>query len=128
MSYSRWPVYIWSDGNRIHLWVNGDDPDVVKAGCGHLEDPEDYNRTAGIHMPEKMFDELVLCRYAQMARLGLVEKTLRRIKRSSKKPSPFKGNFGSFDLLEFMGEDPRGDFRKRCQAVAAIGPESDPSQ
>jgi hypothetical protein len=108
MSWMRSPIYAWGDGRSVHLWVRED-----TEGFGVM-DPEHYLGFAGgIHMREAEFDALVLLRMAQLIRdTKAMRKALKRAKKH-------RGNFGTWDLMEMLGEDPEGEFRRRMAKIKA---------
>jgi hypothetical protein len=60
MSLRRGDIYVWSDDERVHLWVkNG-------AEAAVLENPESYEFDGGIAMKQASFDEIVVMRLDRM--------------------------------------------------------------
>lgn len=128
MSYMRWPLYAWTSSEcpddepdpldckdptheRMHLWPAAGDPRV-----GVLDMPEAYDREGGVNIRMDLFDELVVCRYAQLLADGLLADTLARVLDPN---SATNGNFGSWDLLTMAGEDPLSKFREAMEEARA---------
>ena len=126
MSYMRYPLYAWSSGEcdddcpddctrpdheRMHLWPSITDDERV----GVLEDPESYERQGGINLRMDLFDDLVVCRFAQLLAEGRLPETVARVRDPS---SPVHGNFGSWEFRELMGEDPAAEFRARAESMS----------
>jgi len=105
VSYMRAPLYAWSSGPTIHLWPRKD-----AESCESSPRPEDLigypDFDGGIAIATPLFDALVLLRMAQIVR---DKKLLRRAVREAAK---HRGNAGTYDLLELLGKDPEGEFRK----------------
>ncbi len=110
MSYMRHPVYAWDDGVFIHLWARNDQKDAQAFHQDHDGYP-DFD--GGIAMKLDVFDVLVLFRYAEL--VG-DRKRLKKVVKLARKEG---GNFGSFDFLEVLGEDPMGEFKRRMDEVTA---------
>lgn len=114
MSYSRWPLYAWSDGYTMHLWVRPDPAE--KRMCVMQAEPEEYDIEGGVNISEVFFDQLALLVVAEMVE---EPKRLRRALRNLRKTkNPFRGNFGSYPLLEAMGEDPVAALKSRLDKEA----------
>lgn len=104
VSYIRWPLYVWESAEQTHIWVPIEEPE----GCGNRPStPQDPRWAARIYMPNDLFDDIVLCHFANMVEEGLVAKAVDRV---SHPDSPFRGNVGSFALLRSLGEDPDGEW------------------
>lgn len=76
MSYMRGAHYLWSDGERIHLWsaegYDGWDHSGWAEGHG-AEEPDPERRIpgpSGVCLPEAVADEYVLMRLAELVREG----------------------------------------------------------
>jgi hypothetical protein len=114
MSYSRWPVYIWGDGYRTHFWARAGE-DAEKAGARPIESwclDEDWS--GGLSLDDRLLDQFVACRFAEIIEEGRLPATLRRIK---SRKGPFRGNFGAYRILEDMGVDPMAEFHARMKGV-----------
>jgi hypothetical protein len=96
MSYMRGDNYIWSDGERLHIWiVDGYDgwDETVWADHGERGDGE-HPRASGVGIAKGVMDEFVMMRLAQMIEDGLVEDAIdRAVVRGS-------GNFGCEGLAK----------------------------
>ena len=81
MSYMRGDNYIWSDGERLHLWVaDGYDgwDQAVWAIDENEERREGRVNASGVGIPEGVMDEFVVMRLAQLIEEGLVEEAIDR--------------------------------------------------
>lgn len=68
MSYTRFPLYAWTDGANVHIWIRaGFDDDGFGA-----EPPQDgcAGVACGIRLPDARFDQLAGERFAERAVLG----------------------------------------------------------
>lgn len=112
MSMMRFPVYVWGDGRRWHLWPRqGQEKHAYTSpAVEYIDGYPDF--TPGIAISEKLFDELVVIRFAQIVREGRLQKVLKRVRKKG------SGNFGTWDVFEAMGDDPLGDFRRKHRAPA----------
>lgn len=84
MSYFRGEPYIWSDGERLHLWTTAAD--------GTLNH-DTY--TAGVEIPEATMDQFAVMRFAELLELGLAGKTIAEALENT--------NFGGDCLLRHAG-------------------------
>ena len=109
MSWMRSPVYAWGDGRRVHLWARADEADAHAFDPGPVDDPNYPGFTGGIVMREDVYDALVMMRYAELCG---DDKAFRRAVRRARKE---RGNLGSWDLLEALGEDPAAAFRAKLK-------------
>jgi hypothetical protein len=93
MSYLRGPIYVWSDGHHMHVWLHEPDEaeDRYVADC-------DFPR--GIAVPTDVWDALCLMRAAQIAQRRGGERYTRRLL------ARYGGNIGSAALYEQMGQVP----------------------
>ncbi|MCI0604478.1 hypothetical protein L0156_15905, partial [bacterium] len=79
MSYIRGKYYIWGDGERLHLWAT-DGFDHWNASVWH----EGWNKfgkrrkMSGVSIPDKVLDQYVVMRFAEIACQGLLELTMNR--------------------------------------------------
>lgn len=73
MAYLRGDYYFWcDDGDYLHLWAtDGEDE--------HLSGWENTEKPGGVKIPEKVMDEYVLMRVAELIYDGKIEETLERI-------------------------------------------------
>jgi hypothetical protein len=97
MSYMRGDNYIWSDGERLHIWV-ADGYDGWDAAIWAIDEREkrheDRVNASGVGIPEEVMDEFVMMRLAQIVEEGLVDGVIARaVARSS-------GNFGCAALMK----------------------------
>lgn len=130
----RWPMYAWTSSDcddsclldcadpdhiRWHLWARGGD-DAKAAGVNAF-DAEGEGFTpefeGGIELPQMLFDELVLCRYAELVKSGEVAVVAARV---ADPASSAHGNFGSWDLLEALGQDPAGQFNDLMEEARRV--------
>jgi hypothetical protein len=83
--------YIWSDGERLHIWIaDGYDgwDQAIWAADESEKRREDRVNASGVSIFERVMDEFVMMRLAQMIEDGLVEDAIdRAVARSG-------GNFG----------------------------------
>lgn len=95
MAYFRGDNYIWSDGERLHLWAaNGYDAwDETIWACGD-EDARrpGYENAAGVSVAESVINEFVVMRFAQMLADGSVFDAIDR--------AAHVGNFGGMTLAK----------------------------
>jgi hypothetical protein len=108
MSYHRGDNYIWSDGERLHIWA-ADGYDGWDEALWAIDESdqrrEDRVNASGVSIPEAIMDEFVMMRLAQMVAEGLVDEVIdRAIARSS-------GNFGC-DALVKKGEQLKAVLRQ----------------
>src|SRR5215210_4356925 len=81
MSYLRGDNYIWSDGERLHVWVaDGYDgwDQAVWAADDSEKRREDRVNASGVGILEGVMDEFVMMRLAQMLQDGLVKDAIDR--------------------------------------------------
>lgn len=92
MSYMRGDNYLWTDGGDIlHIWLaNGYD------GWDEIERAADKRerglRPSGVGIPEKVLDELVMMRLAQIIEEGIIDESIDRA------IANHGGNFGCHPL------------------------------
>lgn len=114
MSYSRFPLYVWSDGYRMHLWVQKAAP---ADQCEMQAEPDDYEIQGGLNIDHELFDQLCLARVAYMAEAD--PRYLRRIGRKLlQRKSPFHANAAALTWLRSFGRDPRAEFKTLVGASA----------
>ena len=92
MSYMRGDYYLWSDGKEVlHIWVadgyDGWDEAIWAADEGGKRH-EERAKASGVGIPEKVMDEFVVMRLAQMVEENLVEDAIDRAIEN------YGGNFG----------------------------------
>lgn len=80
MAYLRGSTYIWSDGTNLHVWSEDQPDDSIR--------PEAYN--SAIAIPESLADQFAVMRFAELMKLGLLDKVIDQALES--------GNFGSSAL------------------------------
>jgi len=82
MSYMRGDYYLWSDGEEVlHIWAaDGYDgwDEAIWAIDEEGKRQEDREKASGIGIPEKVMDEFVVMRLAQMVEENLVEDAIDR--------------------------------------------------
>lgn len=133
MSYMRWPMYAWTssacdetclldcvdpDHIRWHLWARGgEEAEATGVNAFDASDGYEPEFTGGIELPGPLFDELVLCRYAELVKSGEVAIVAARV---ADPESSAHGNFGSWDLLEALGEDPAAEFTAAMEEAKRI--------
>ncbi len=97
MSYNRGDNYIWSDGERLHIWV-ADGYDGWDEALWAIDESdkrrEDRVTASGVSIPEAIMDEFVMMRLAQMVAEGLVDDAIDRAVAHS------SGNFGCDALVK----------------------------
>jgi hypothetical protein len=71
MAYLRGSTYIWSDGERIHLWSQDGLDHWQQTGFG--EHPE----ASGVALREAVMDQFVCMRFAELAASGKLEVAVR---------------------------------------------------
>jgi hypothetical protein len=103
----RSPVYAWSSGEFMHLWVRPDEKQVYG-----LDDPEGYHMEAGVAMRSDLFDALVLMRYAEL------KDEPKSLKKAMKWVKKNRGNYGSWALRDVMGEDPDAEFAAKIEEAS----------
>jgi hypothetical protein len=75
MAYMRGDYYFWSDGTRLHVWVADGYDGWDQAGWAVDEDDKrskDRLEASGVGIPEKVMDEFVVMRLAQMIDEGTI--------------------------------------------------------
>jgi hypothetical protein len=81
MSYIRGDNYIWSDGERLHIWVaDGYDgwDEAIWAIDESEKRHEDRLKASGVGILERVMDEFIVMRLAQMIEEGLAEAAIDR--------------------------------------------------
>ena len=97
----------------MHIWAGKDDERVWDPIYYREEPGEDYpDFVSGVAMNMDLFDQLVIMRYAQLVDEGRVQEVITDFLNG-----PGHGNFGSWTLLESLGHDPAGDFRRAMDAA-----------
>lgn len=109
MSYMRGDYYLWSDGEEVlHIWVaDGYDgwDEAIWAVDEEEKRHEERTKASGVGIPEKVMDEFVVMRLAQMVEENLVEDAIdRAIEHCG-------GNFGC-DALSQTAESLKAVFRQ----------------
>ena len=97
MSYMRGDYYLWSDGERLHLWAaDGYDgwDDSIWAQGGRSNRKTADKRASGVALPLDVVDELVVMRLAQIVDerrfAGAIERAV----------AQYGGNGGCISLAE----------------------------
>jgi hypothetical protein len=91
MAYTRGDNYIWSSGERTHLWIaDGEDgwAECIWNEGGRHPNP------SGVGVPQGVMDEYVVMRFAELVRSGDVAATIDRA------VTRHAGNFGCAALNE----------------------------
>jgi hypothetical protein len=65
MAYFRGDPYIWSDGERLHLWL----------ASGHVP-ANDEIYVSGVSIPETTMDQFAVMRFAELLQLGTAGKAI----------------------------------------------------
>jgi hypothetical protein len=96
----RGKYYIWTSGisekeYRVHLWAASDDRLLRNSGWAQQFKEE---KIMGAWLPEKVFDELVVMRYAQLREAGKVDRAEKRAMRKH------AGNVGCQALCKQHGK------------------------
>lgn len=85
MSYMRGNNYLWSDGDNMHLWVADgyDGWDESGWNTGPNDEPRDFglgaeSKPSGVKISEKVLNEFVMMRLAEIIHEGRVEETIDR--------------------------------------------------
>ena len=92
----RGNYYLWSDGDNMHIWVaDGDGWDESGWNTGPNDQPRDFgldaeSKPSGVKIPEKMLNEFVMMRVAEMIHEDVVDETIDRAIKH--------GNFGGMIL------------------------------
>lgn len=116
MSLMRFPVYVWGDGRSWHLWPRqGQEKHTYTSPA--VEDMDGYpDFGPGIAISEKLFDEIVVIRFAQIVSENGLQKVLKRVRKKG------SGNFGTWDVFVAMGDDPLAAFRAKTAAARSLIP------
>ena len=104
MAYMRGEPYIWSDGEKLHIWSkSGND------GWSENESLHGINEASGVALDEQHADEFAVMRFAELIKKGLISSTIERAQQR------WGGNFGASSLHEL------GDLiTKACAALPPI--------
>jgi len=85
MSYMRGNYYLWSDGDNMHIWVADgyDGWDESGWNTGPNDQQRDFglgaeSKPSGIKIPEKVLNEFVMMRLAEILHEGAVDETIDR--------------------------------------------------
>jgi hypothetical protein len=73
--------YLWSDGTNLHVWVADGYDGWDQAGWAVDEDDKrakDRIKASGVGIPEKIMDEFVVMRLAQMIDEGVINDAIDR--------------------------------------------------
>lgn len=65
MSYFRGDPYIWSDGERLHLWTTAADDTLNHDAYA-----------AGVEIPEATMDQFAVMRFAELLEMSTAGKTI----------------------------------------------------
>ncbi len=97
MAYMRGNYYLWSDGERLHIWMADGYDSWDEAGWALDNDGKrsaDRLNASGVSIPEKVMDAFVMMRLAQMLDEGTTGGAIDRA------ISEYGGNFGSTMLAK----------------------------
>ena len=88
MAYLRGSTYIWSDGERVHLWS--------RDGLDHWRDTElgRHAEASGVAFRVEALDQFVCMRFAELVAAGKLQATVRNALEAA------GGNFGCSALSE----------------------------
>jgi hypothetical protein len=78
MSYVRGDTYIWSDGERTHLWIADGYDHWDKAVWSEGQNTDTDHRPSGVAVSENKLDEYVMMRLAELIEQRLVSDTIDR--------------------------------------------------
>lgn len=87
MAYFRGSTYIWSDGERLHIWLEDGREDLSE-----LEKYDDKPNAVGLELPESVADQFAVMRFAELLKLGVLDEVIDQ--------AVGVGNFGSRALEE----------------------------
>jgi hypothetical protein len=91
MSYMRGEQYLWSDGDRLHIWIAGGYDGWDEAGWACDADGKrsaERKNASGVSIPISTADEFVVLRLAELIAEGKLEDTIDRA------AARHRGNFG----------------------------------
>ena len=89
MAYMRGEPYIWSDGEKLHIWSqSGND------GWSDMESLQGIAEASGVALNEQHADEFAVMRFAELVREGRLEATIERALQQ------WGSNFGASSLRE----------------------------
>jgi hypothetical protein len=87
MAYMRGEPYIWSDGEKLHIWSkSGND------GWADMEGLHGIAEASGVALNEQHADEFAVMRFAELVHEGRLQVTIERALRQ------WGGNFGTTSL------------------------------
>lgn len=78
MSYLRGDTYIWSSGDRLHIWVADGYDAWDESGWAEGRDIGKPISASGVGISEENMDEFVMMRLAQMVEGKLVDSAINR--------------------------------------------------
>jgi len=93
MAYTRGDPYIWSDGERLHLWS-----DTGNDGWSEMEAYSENSSASGVAIQESKADEFAVMRFAEIVQSGELASVVARTL------SLWGGNSGSNALGEIANE------------------------
>ena len=94
MAYLRGDHYLWSDGDRLHIWARDGYDGWDEAGWHRGDSENSRNTASGVGIRQDVLDEYVVMRLAEMAAEGTVDAAIERVL----DPSGQGGNFGGRTL------------------------------
>jgi hypothetical protein len=71
MSYTRGETYIWSDGERLHIWS--------ESGMDDWHEAEKYEgnpNASGVQITESIADDFAVMRFAEILKAGNAQKSI----------------------------------------------------
>ena len=74
VAYLRGDTYIWSSGDRLHVWVHDGDDGWAESGWAESR----LSGASGVAVPQPLIDEFVVMRFAELLRQGLMAATIER--------------------------------------------------
>jgi hypothetical protein len=78
MSYLRGETYIWSDGDRFHIWVADGYDEWDESDWGHGQAASAEAHPSGVGISGEVMDAFVMMRLAEMIELNLVDSAVDR--------------------------------------------------
>ena len=89
MAYLKGEPYVWSDGEKLHIWsINGND------GWSEIEGMYGIPEASGVALAEKHADEFAVMRFAELIKEGRLSSTIERTLQQ------WSGNYGACALQE----------------------------
>ena len=92
MSYLRGKTYIWSDGERFHVWVADGEDSWNESVWAEGNNKDGEVCPGGVSILEHSLDEFTVMRFAELIDNGLLDSAIDRALNN------WKGNFGCMAL------------------------------